>query len=131
MAFKIIVNDIDQCYSCLKEIHTNYPIVPGKFKDYISLPKQNGYKSIHTTIFGPAKQKIEVQIRTKKMERIAQLGVAALWQYKNDINFKEGKKYKWLRELTEIVETSSEPDEFIENHLHHSNLWPDNNGSLL
>ena len=115
MAFKIIVNDIDQCYSCLKEIHTNYPIVPGKFKDYISLPKQNGYKSIHTTIFGPAKQKIEVQIRTKKMERIAQLGVAAHWQYKNDINFKEGKKYKWLRELTEIVETSSEPDEFIEN----------------
>jgi len=115
MAFKIIVKDIDECYLCLKAIHTNYPIVPGRFKDYISLPKQNGYKSIHTSIFGPAKQKIEVQIRTKEMEKIAQFGVAAHWQYKNNLNLQEGKKYKWIRQLVEIVETSSETDEFLEN----------------
>ena len=115
MAFKIIVEDIDECYLCLKTIHTSYPIVPGRFKDYISLPKQNGYKSIHTTIFGPAKQKIEIQIRTKKMEKIAQFGVAAHWQYKNNLNLQEGKKYKWIRELVEIVKTSSDTDEFLEN----------------
>ena len=115
MAFRIIVNDIDQCYLCLKAIHTSYPIVPGRFKDYISLPKQNGYKSIHTSIFGPARQKIEIQIRTKEMEKVAELGVAAHWQYKNNLNLQEGKKYKWLRELVDIVETSSEPDDFLEN----------------
>ncbi len=115
MAFKIIVEDIDECYLCLKAIHISYPIVPGRFKDYISLPKQNGYKSIHTTIFGPAKQKIEIQIRTKEMEKIAQFGVAAHWQYKNNLNLQEGKKYKWIRELVEIVKTSSETDEFLEN----------------
>ena len=115
MAFKITVENIDECYICLKEIHTSYPIVPGRFKDYISLPKQNGYKSIHTSIFGPARQKIEIQIRTKEMEKIAELGVAAHWQYKNNINLQEGKKYKWIRELVDIVETSSEPDDFLEN----------------
>ena len=115
MAFKIIVEDIDGCYLCLKEIHTNYPIVPGRFKDYISLSKQNGYKSIHTSIFGPAKQKIEIQIRTKEMDKIAELGVAAHWQYKNNLNLQEGKKYKWIRELVEIVETASEPNDFLEN----------------
>ncbi|PPR35630.1 MAG: GTP pyrophosphokinase rsh [Alphaproteobacteria bacterium MarineAlpha6_Bin4] len=115
MAFKIIVEDIDQCYASLKAIHTSYPVVPGRFKDYISLPKQNGYKSIHTSIFGPAKQKIEVQIRTNEMEKIAKFGVAAHWQYKNKINLQEGKKYKWVRELVDIVETSAEPDEFLEN----------------
>ena len=115
MAFKIIVEDIDKCHLCLKAIHTSYPIVPGRFKDYISLSKQNGYKSIHTSIFGPAKQKIEIQIRTKEMDKIAELGVAAHWQYKNDLNLQEGKKYKWIRELVEIVETSSEPNDFLEN----------------
>ena len=115
MAFKIIVEDIDKCYLCLKAIHTSYPIVPGRFKDYISLPKQNGYKSIHTSIFGPAKQKIEIQIKTKEMEKIGELGVAAHWQYKNNLDLQEGKKYKWIRELVEIVETSAEPNEFIEN----------------
>ena len=115
MAFKIIVEDIDECYLCLKAIHTSYPIVPGRFKDYISLPKQNGYKSIHTSIFGPAHQKIEIQIRTKEMEKIAELGVAAHWQYKNNLNLQEGKKYKWIRQLVEIVETSSEPSDFLEN----------------
>ena len=115
MAFKIIVEDIDECYLCLKAIHTSYPIVPGRFKDYISLPKQNGYKSIHTSIFGPAHQKIEIQIRTKEMEKIAELGVAAHWQYKNNLNLQEGKKYKWIRQLVEIVETSSEPNDFLEN----------------
>ena len=115
MAFKIIVEDIDECYLCLKAIHTSYPIVPGRFKDYISLPKQNGYKSIHTSIFGPAHQKIEIQIRTKEMETISELGVAAHWQYKNNLNLQEGKKYKWIRQLVEIVETSSEPSDFLEN----------------
>ncbi len=115
MAFKIIVEDINQCYLCLKVIHINYPIVPGRFKDYISLPKQNGYKSIHTSIFGPAKQKIVIHIRTQEMDKIAELGVAAHWQYKNNLNIQEGKKYKWIRELAEIVETSSEPNDFLEN----------------
>ena len=115
MAFKIVVNNIDKCYSVLKAIHLTYPTLPGRFKDYISLPKQNGYKSIHTSIFGPAKQKIEVQIKTNEMEEIAELGAAAHWQYKNSLNVQEGKKYKWIRELVEIVENSSEPEEFLEN----------------
>ena len=115
MAFKFIVNNVDECYVALKAIHLTYPTVPGTFKDYISLPKQNGYKSIHTSIFGPAKQKIEVQIRTKEMNEIAELGAAAHWQYKSNLNVQEGRKYKWIRELVEIVETSSEPEEFLEN----------------
>ena len=115
MAFKIIVNNIDECYTVLKAIHISYPIVPGKFKDYISLPKQNGYRSIHTSIFGPARQKIEVQIKTKEMDEISKFGAAAHWKYKNNINVHEGKQYKWVRELVEIVENSSEPEDFIEN----------------
>ena len=115
MAFKIIVENIDECYLCLKAIHTSYPVIPGRFKDYISLPKQNGYKSIHTSIFGPAQQKIEVQIRTKEMEKVAEFGAATHWQYKNNLNLQEGKKYKWIRELVEIVETSSESNDFLEN----------------
>ena len=115
MAFKIVVNDVDQCYSVLKVIHLSYPIIPGRFKDYISLPKQNGYRSIHTTVFGPTKQKIEVQIKTRQMDEIAELGVAAHWQYKNNLNIQEGKKYKWIRELVEIIESSHEPDDFLEN----------------
>ena len=115
MAFKIVVDNVDQCYSVLKAIHLNYPIIPGRFKDYISLPKPNGYRSIHTSVFGPTKQKIEVQIKTKQMDEIAELGVAAHWQYKNNLNIQEGKKYKWIRELVEIVESSHEPDDFLEN----------------
>ena len=115
MAFKIIVNHVDDCYSVLKAIHLSYAIIPGRFKDYISLPKENGYKSIHTSVFGPAKQKIEVQIRTKEMDEIAELGMAAHWQYKNNLSTQEGRKYKWVRELVEIVENSSEQDDFLEN----------------
>ena len=115
MAFKIIVNQVDDCYSVLKAIHLSYAIIPGRFKDYISLPKENGYKSIHTSVFGPAKQKIEVQIRTKEMDEIAELGMAAHWQYKNNLSTQEGRKYKWVRELVEIVENSSEQDDFLEN----------------
>jgi len=115
MAFKIIVNQVDDCYSVLKAIHLSYAIIPGRFKDYISLPKENGYKSIHTSVFGPAKQKIEVQIRTKEMDEIAELGMAAHWQYKNNLSTQEGRKYKWVRELVEVVENSSEQDDFLEN----------------
>ncbi|MBL4588897.1 MAG: bifunctional (p)ppGpp synthetase/guanosine-3',5'-bis(diphosphate) 3'-pyrophosphohydrolase, partial [Alphaproteobacteria bacterium] len=105
MAFRIVVPDIEQCYHALGILHSEYPTVPGRFKDFISTPKANGYRSIHTTVIGPHSQRIEVQIRTEDMHEEADLGVAAHWAYKQG-NMKEAlasaKKYRWLRELVDI-----------------------------
>lgn len=117
MAFRIVVDSVEQCYSCLGLIHSAYPSVPGRFKDYISTPKPNGYRSIHTTIMGPARQRIEIQIRTKEMHAEADLGVAAHWAYKDGAmpDTKDVKKYRWLRELLEILEQEQKPEDFWEN----------------
>ena len=86
MAFRVMVNDIGECYHALGIIHGEYPTVPGRFKDYISTPKPNGYRSVHTTVIGPENQRIEIQIRTHDMNAEADLGVAAHWAYKSKGN---------------------------------------------
>ncbi len=117
MAFRILVENVEDCYMALGVIHGKYPSVPGRFKDYISTPKPNGYKSIHTTIMGPKRQRIEVQIRTKQMHSEAELGVAAHWAYKggSQANERDVTKYRWLRELLDILEQEQKPEDFWEN----------------
>ncbi len=120
MAFRIVVKDIAECYHVLGVIHGLYPTVPGRFKDYISLPKPNGYRSLHTTVIGPESHRIEVQIRTPEMHEEAELGVAAHWSYKQangagQSGKTDGRQYRWLRELMDIVEHTGKPEEFLEN----------------
>jgi GTP pyrophosphokinase len=114
MAFRVVVNDLDECYRALGVLHGLYPVVPGRFKDYISTPKPNGYRSIHTAIIGPERQRIEMQIRTREMHEVAELGVAAHWQYKQDAQKVDGRQYRWIRELLDILEHASTPEEFLE-----------------
>ncbi|HYD31234.1 MAG TPA: bifunctional (p)ppGpp synthetase/guanosine-3',5'-bis(diphosphate) 3'-pyrophosphohydrolase [Azospirillaceae bacterium] len=114
MAFRVKVDSVEECYQALGIIHARYPVVPGRFKDYISTPKPNGYRSLHTGIIGPERQRIEVQIRTHDMHEIAELGVAAHWAYKQGRPQQvEGREYRWLRELLDILE-HAKPDEFLE-----------------
>lgn len=117
MAFRIVVKDVGECYHALGIIHSKYPTVPGRFKDFISTPKPNGYRSIHTTVLGPQNQRIEIQIRTEEMHYEADLGVAAHWGYKQGdaAAIKDLKKYRWLRELLEILEQEQRPEDFLEN----------------
>jgi len=114
IAFRIIVDTVDECYRVLGIIHVNYMMVPGRFKDYISTPKLNGYQSLHTGIIGPERQRIEVQIRSRRMHETAELGVAAHWQYKRDTDLKSGRQYRWMRELLDIMEQAAGPDDFLE-----------------
>jgi len=115
VAFRATVDSIDQCYHALGVIHSRYRLVPGRFKDYISTPKPNGYRSIHTTVIGPEKMRVEIQIRTSEMHEIAEMGLAAHWKYKNDNKTNtDGKQYRWLRELLDILEHASGPEEFLE-----------------
>ena len=117
MAFRIVVPTIADCYHILGIIHTKYPMIPGRYKDYISTPKTNGYRSLHTGIIGPFRQRIEVQIRTTEMHEVAELGVAAHWQYKQTdiLPAVDGKKFRWMRELLDLLNDSSTTDEFLEN----------------
>ncbi|MGB4100395.1 MAG: bifunctional (p)ppGpp synthetase/guanosine-3',5'-bis(diphosphate) 3'-pyrophosphohydrolase [Alphaproteobacteria bacterium] len=114
MAFRIVVESVTQCYQALGVIHSSYPVVPGRFKDYISTPKPNHYRSLHTGIIGPERQRIEIQIRTQDMHEVAELGVAAHWAYKSEAERVESKHYRWLRELLDIVEQAQKPEEFLE-----------------
>lgn len=118
MAFRVLVSSVEECYHALGIIHSHYPVVPGRFKDFISTPKPNGYRSLHTTVIGPKNQRIEVQIRTQDMHREADLGVAAHWSYKqSDVKdaIADAKKYRWLRELLDILEQEQKPEDFLEN----------------
>ncbi len=117
MAFRIVVKDVETCYMVLGLMHGTYPSVPGRFKDYISTPKPNGYSSIHTTVMGPSRQRIEIQIRTEEMHHQADMGVAAHWAFKKGEmpSLKDVKKYRWLRELLEILEQEQAPEDFWEN----------------
>ncbi|CAM3305268.1 RelA/SpoT family protein [Thalassospira profundimaris] len=117
MAFRVLVDDMPNCYEVLGYLHANYKVVPGRFKDYISTPKPNGYRSIHTTVLGPENHRIEVQIRTRQMHEVNENGVAAHWAYKQEAptgQQKEGVQYRWLRDLLDILEHASEPEEFLE-----------------
>ncbi len=114
MAFRIVVDDIEECYQALGAVHAEYRMVPGRFKDYISTPKRNNYSSLHTSVIGPEQQRIEVQIRTKEMHEVAEIGVAAHWLYKQKEGEKGTEDYRWLRELKEILEHASNPEEFLE-----------------
>jgi len=114
MAFRITVNSIEDCYKALGVAHNAYRVVPGRFKDYISMPKPNGYQSLHTGVFGPHQQRIELQIRTRVMHEVAELGVAAHWNYKQGGPAKDSTQYRWLRELLDILEHASDPEEVLE-----------------
>ncbi len=118
MAFRIVVDTVGECYHALGVIHSHYPVVPGRFKDFISTPKPNGYRSLHTTVIGPKNHRIEIQIRTQQMHTEADLGVAAHWSYKqgnSDGAQADAKKYRWLRELLDILEQDQRPEDFWEN----------------
>ena len=121
VAFRVIVKDTAECYHALGIIHSLYPPVPGRFKDYIALPKPNGYQSLQTTVIGPGSHRIEVQIHTQAMHQYAEDGVAAHWIYKSDGVTGEKKKnqqlreFRWLKQLTEMIQDTSNPTEFMEN----------------
>ncbi len=114
IAFRVVVDTIEDCYRALGVIHGTYPVVPGRFKDFISTPKPNGYQSIHTGVIGPHRQRIEVQIRTREMHEVAELGVAAHWRYKQGDDKTSGRQYRWMRELLDILEHAANPEDFLE-----------------
>ena len=114
MAFRICVDTVGECYQALGIIHSKYHMVPRRFKDYISTPKPNGYQSLHTGVIGPFDVRIEVQIRTYEMHEVNEKGVAAHWAYKQGQKT-EGKNFRWIRELLEILDQAQNPDEFLEN----------------
>ncbi len=118
VGFRVIAPSIADCYHALGLIHEKYHTIPGHFKDYISTPKVNGYQSIHTAVIGPQQQRIEIQIRTEDMQEVAEYGIAAHWGYKQgegkDKVSTEGKQYRWVRELLEIMEQSEGAEEFLE-----------------
>ncbi|HDZ23181.1 MAG TPA: bifunctional (p)ppGpp synthetase/guanosine-3',5'-bis(diphosphate) 3'-pyrophosphohydrolase, partial [Desulfobacteraceae bacterium] len=116
MAFRVIVDSIKECYEILGHIHSMWKPIPGRFKDYISVPKENMYQSLHTTMIGPLGQRMEVQIRTWEMHRIAEEGIAAHWKYKEGRSGKQTdeKQFAWLRQLLEWQKSLSDPLEFLE-----------------
>ncbi len=114
MAFRVIVDTVEDCYQTLGVIHGAHSVVPGRFKDYISTPKPNGYRSLHTVVFGPERQRIELQIRTSEMHEVAEHGVAAHWCYKQGTDKTDGRQYRWLRELLDIHEHATGPEDFLE-----------------
>tara|TARA_B100000315_G_scaffold198154_1_gene189597 strand:+ start:1913 stop:3655 length:1743 start_codon:yes stop_codon:yes gene_type:complete len=116
IGFRVIVADIETCYKTLGIFHSNWSTIPGRFKDYISTPKINSYKSIHTAIIGPNKERIEIQIRTKKMHDFAERGVASHWIYKSSekITHLALKEYDWLRDLVEIMEKETNTEHSLE-----------------
>ena len=116
IGFRIILNNVDDCYKTLGIFHKKWNCIPGKFKDYISSPKINGYKSIHTSVIGSNKKPIEIQIRTHEMHEFAERGVASHWQYKSSEKFNSlsWKEYDWLKDLVEIIEKNENPEDSYE-----------------
>jgi RelA/SpoT family (p)ppGpp synthetase len=124
--FRVIVKDAPTCYLALGALHGLYKPVPGKFKDYIAIPKANGYQSLHTALIGPYGVPVEVQIRTEQMHRLAEAGVASHWMYKDDeasLSELQKKTHQWLQSLLEIQNQSRDPHEFLE-HVK-VDLFPD------
>ena len=126
MAFRVLVPTTDDCYRALGSIHAHYPTVMGRFKDYVSTPKRNGYQSLHTGVIGPENHKIEIQLRTPEMHEVAENGVAAHWDYKNPELSKKIIKVKWIQELVGILDEEDGADEFLENtkmDLYHDQVF--------
>jgi GTP diphosphokinase / guanosine-3',5'-bis(diphosphate) 3'-diphosphatase len=118
--FRVVVEDVEDCYRVIGVVHTKWAVVPGRFKDYISTPKQNDYQSIHTTVVGPGRQRVELQVRTALMHDIARNGVAAHALYKdgqvadNDTLTNESRAYQWLRRTVSLLSEGATPEEFLE-----------------
>ncbi|ACN14341.1 RelA [Desulforapulum autotrophicum HRM2] len=117
VAFRIIVDTVSRCYEVMGLIHSMWKPISGKIKDYIGVPKPNMYQSLHTTVIGPRGDRVELQIRTREMDKIAESGIAAHWSYKQGGGFDEktGEAFAWIRNLVENQENFSDPDEFLEN----------------
>ncbi len=118
-AYRILADSINDCYAILGIIHSRWPAVPGTFKDYISTPKINNYQSLHTTIVGPERQRVELQIRTKEMDSVADRGIAAHWSYKENYNLVDNSSsdpvnVTWLRDLVEILDSGASSEELLE-----------------
>jgi GTP diphosphokinase / guanosine-3',5'-bis(diphosphate) 3'-diphosphatase len=120
IAFRVLVDTLGQCYEALGNIHSKWRPIPGRFKDYIAMPKPNGYRSLHTTVVGPKGERIEVQIRTKRMHEVAESGIAAHWKYKADgeshlaLDEASEKSFQWLRQLMNWQRDLVDPNEFLE-----------------
>ena len=118
--FRVIVSNVEDCYRALGLVHTNWPSVPGRFKDYISTPKQNDYQSLHTTVVGPGRQRVELQFRTRQMDDIAENGIAGHALYKDgrtldlQVLAKESSAYRWLRRTIEMLAEGDSSEEFLE-----------------
>jgi GTP diphosphokinase / guanosine-3',5'-bis(diphosphate) 3'-diphosphatase len=116
IGFRIVVPEVGDCYRALGVVHTTWPMVPGRYKDYISTPKQNDYRSLHTTVIGPGRQRVELQIRTREMDEIAEYGIAAHSLYKDgasSVRAGESRAYQWLRRTIDLLEGDN-PEEFLE-----------------
>lgn len=116
IAFRVIVETIPQCYEVLGHVHALWKPIPGRFKDFIAMPKANNYQSLHTTVIGPGGEQIEIQIRTKEMHLIAERGIAAHWKYKERgrVDDDTAKKFDWLKDLLAWQQTVRNPDEFLD-----------------
>ena len=124
VGFRVVVRTLPECYRALGVVHTSWPMVPGRYKDYISTPKQNDYRSIHTTVIGPKRQRVELQIRTAEMDEIAEYGIAAHAHYKEGARTEDGGvhprlatesgAYQWLRRTIELLAEGDSPEEFLE-----------------
>ena len=115
IAFRIVVDNITECYKALGVIHATYKPVPGRFKDYIAMPKANGYQSLHTTVIGPSGERIEIQIRTQDMQQVAEGGIAAHWRYKEGkFDTRSRENMEWVNRLLEWQKDLTDPNEFLE-----------------
>jgi guanosine-3',5'-bis(diphosphate) 3'-pyrophosphohydrolase len=117
IAFRVLVESVSDCYAALGVIHSQWTPVPGRFKDYVALPKPNMYQSLHTTVIGPGRERIEIQIRTHEMHRVAERGIAAHWKYKergSGIADQDAQRFSWLRQLLEWQKELKDPAEFLE-----------------
>lgn len=115
VGFRVIVNEVRECYEALGVVHSHWKPVPGRFKDYIALPKANLYQSLHSTVIGPHGERIEIQIRTQEMHRVAEQGIAAHWTYKEGRRgLEEAQRFAWLRQLVEWQQQLNDPQEFLQ-----------------
>jgi guanosine-3',5'-bis(diphosphate) 3'-pyrophosphohydrolase len=114
LAFRLIVNNITECYKALGIIHSSFTPIPGRFKDYIAIPKVNNYQSLHTAVIGPRAERIEIQIRTNEMDEVAEAGVAAHWKYKEGLAGKSAPKLDWVQELLEYNKNTDNNREFLD-----------------
>ena len=116
VAFRIVCDDIKDCYAALGSLHGSFTPIPGRFKDYVAMPKPNGYQSLHSSVIGPDGDRMEVQIRTEQMHRVSEEGIAAHWKYKEGrggLSEEDQRKFSWLRQLVEFQQDLKDPVEFI------------------